>query len=329
MSDVIRVIQYGLGPIGCATARLVHERENLELVGAVDIDPAKVGRDVGELIGLGRSLGIEIKASLAEVSAPAEVVVHTTNSFFDLFVDQLVEILEAGFDIVSTSEELIFPWLDHPDQAAWVDGVARRAGKTVLGTGVNPGFLMDALPLFLTSIAQRVDHIDIARVVNASQRRGPFQAKIGCGLTVDAFQREMAGGRMGHVGLVQSTAMLFDTLGKKLIRLETHVEPIVAETPVRSEFFDVQPGLVRGLHQTGRAYSDEGELLSLTFRAALDEEPAYDAITVSGCPDLSVRLRGTNGDLATVAIAVNAIRRTRGASPGLVTMRDLPIVTVS
>jgi 4-hydroxy-tetrahydrodipicolinate reductase len=329
MSDAVRVIQFGLGPIGCATARLVHERENLELVGAVDIDPAKIGTDVGELIGLDRPLGIEVRGRLAEVGAPADVVVHTTNSFFDLFIDQVLEILEAGFNIVSTSEELTFPWLDQPDEAARVDGAARKAGKTVLGTGVNPGFLMDALPLFITSISQRVDHIDVVRVVNASLRRGPFQAKIGSGMTVEVFRTKMAEGRMGHVGLIQSTAMLFDTLGRKLVRLETHVEPIVAEVAVRSEFFDVRPGLVRGLHQTGRAYSDGGELLSLTFRAALDEEPAYDSITVSGCPDLSVRLRGTNGDLATVAIAVNAIHRTRAAAPGLLTMRDLPIVTVS
>jgi 4-hydroxy-tetrahydrodipicolinate reductase len=329
MSNTVRVIQFGLGPIGCATARLVHERENLELVGAVDIDPAKIGTDVGELIGLGRALGIEVKARLAEVGGPADVVVHTTNSFFDLFIDELLEILAAGLDIVSTSEELTFPWLDHPDQAAQVDGAARRAGKTVLGTGVNPGFLMDALPLFMTSISQRVDHIDIARVVNASQRRGPFQAKIGSGMTVELFQSKMAEGRMGHVGLIQSTAMILDSLGKELVRFESHVDPIVAEVPVRSEFFDVQPGLVRGMHQTARAYTGDGEFLSLTFRAALGEEPAYDAITVSGCPDLSVRLRGTNGDLATVAIAVNAIRRAREAAPGLVTMRDLPIVTVS
>jgi 4-hydroxy-tetrahydrodipicolinate reductase len=329
MSEVIRVIQYGLGPIGFATARLVGERGNLELVGAVDIDPAKIGRDVGELIGLGRPLGIETKGTLAGVESEADVVIHTTNSFFDLIIDQLLEILEAGFDVVSTSEELTFPWLDNPGHAARVDAAARRAGRTVLATGVNPGFLLDSLPLFLTSIAQRVDHIDVTRVVNASKRRGPFQAKIGCGMTVDAFRGEMAGGRMGHVGLTQSTAMIFDTLGKKLVRFETRIEPVVAEQPARTEFFDVQPGQVRGLHQTGRAFADEGEFVSLTFKAGLDEEPEHDTITIAGRPELTIELQGTNGDLATVAIAVNAIRRTREAPPGLVTMRDLPIVTVS
>jgi 4-hydroxy-tetrahydrodipicolinate reductase len=327
MIDIIRVIQYGLGPIGCATARLVDERDNLELVGAVDIDPAKIGRDVGQLIGLDKNLGIEAKGRLAEVAADADVVVHTTNSYFDLFADQVLEILEAGFDIVSTSEELFFPWTDDPDPAARVDAATREAGMTVLGTGVDPGFLMDSLPLFITSIAQRVDHIDVTRVINASKRRGPFQAKIGSGMMVEEFRSKMAEGRMGHVGLPESTAMLFDTLGKKLVRFENNVEPVVAEKPVKTEFFDVQPGQARGLHQTSRAYTDDGEFVSLTFRAALDGEPDGDTITVTGRPDLTVKLQGTNGDLATVAMAVNAIRSTKKAAPGLVTMRDLPIVT--
>jgi len=241
---------------------------------------------------------------------------------------RMLEILAAGFDIVSTSEELSFPWLDHAEEAARVDGAARAAGKTVLGTGVNPGFLMDSLPPFITSIAQRIDHIDVTRVINASMRRGPFQAKIGSGMTIEEFNAKMAEGRMGHVGLPESTAMLFDTLGKNLMRFENNIEPVVAEQPVRTEFFDVRPGQARGLHQTGRAYSEDGEFVSLTFRAALDEEPDGDTITITGRPDLTVTLHGTNGDLATVAMAVNAINRVKKAAPGLVTMRDLPIVTI-
>jgi len=324
----IRVIQYGLGPIGCATARLIAERDNLTLVGGVDIDPAKVGKDLGEVIGLGRPLRLKVKKSLAEISAKADVVVHTTNSYFDQFTKQVLEILAAGFDIVSTSEELSFPWRDDAAAAKKVDAAAKKARKTVLGTGVNPGFLMDSLPLFITSIAQQVDHIDVTRVINATKRRGPFQAKIGSGMTVDEFNAKMAEGRMGHVGLPQSTAMIFDTLGKKLVKFENTVVPVVAKKPVKTKFFDVKKGQARGLHQTGRAYTKDGEFLSFTFRAALDEKPDGDTITIKGRPDLTVKLQGTNGDLATVAMAVNAIKNVKNAAPGLVTMRDLPIVSI-
>jgi 4-hydroxy-tetrahydrodipicolinate reductase len=330
MSEKIRVIQYGLGPIGSAVARHVAERPGLELVGGVDVDPAKVGKDVGEVIGLGRPLGFAVAGKLAEVLAQveADVAIHTTSSYFDLFKDQITEILEAGLDIVSTAEELSFPWLAHPQEAAEVDAAAKRAGKTVLGTGVNPGFIMDSLPLFLTAICQQVDRIQVTRVINASTRRGPFQAKIGSGMTVDAFQAKMAAGRMGHVGLPESVDMVFHTLDRKLVRYETGVEPVVADQLVKTDFFEVQPGQVRGLKQVARGFTDEGEFMTLTFIAALEAGDDGDTVKITGKPDLEVKLRGTNGDIATVAIAVNAVRRVKEAEPGLVTMRDLPIVTI-
>jgi 2,4-diaminopentanoate dehydrogenase len=329
MSDEIRVIEYGLGPIGAAAARHVVERAGLRLVGGVDVDPAKVGRDVGTVIGLDRPLGFPVMSRLDQVLATtaADVVLHTTSSYFDLFREQIAEILGAGLDIVSTAEELAFPWLAHPQDAADIDALARRAGKTVLGTGVNPGFLMDALPLFLTAICQRVDHIGITRVINASTRRGPFQAKIGAGLTVHEFEARMASGRMGHVGLPESVGMVFQTLGKELSHYESVVEPLVAESLITTDYLTVHPGQVRGLRQVARGLSRDGEFLVLTFIAALEAGEDGDTISITGRPDLEVKLRGTNGDIATVAIAVNAVRRVNEAAPGLVTMRDLPIVT--
>ena len=180
----------------------------------------------------------------------------------------------------------------------------------------------------LTAICQRVDRIDVTRVINASTRRGPFQAKIGSGMTVDDFNARMAAGRMGHVGLPESVGMVFHTLGKKLTRYESSVEPVVANRPVKTSHFEIQPGQVKGLKQVARGYTDEGEFMTLTFIAAIDAEDDGDTIKITGKPNLEIKLKGTNGDLATVAITVNAIRRVREAMPGLVTMRDLPIVTI-
>ncbi|MEA2013695.1 MAG: dihydrodipicolinate reductase [Thermodesulfobacteriota bacterium] len=328
-SKIIRVVQYGLGPVGSAAARHIMERDGIELVGGVDIDQAKTGRDVGEVIGLGDPVGFSVENNLSRVleKTEADVVVHTTGSFFDLFESQIIEILEAGLDIVSTSEELSFPWLAHPDAAARIDTAARQAGRTVLGTGVNPGFLMDSLSLNLTAICQRVDRIDVTRLMNASLRRGPFQAKIGSGMTIEGFNAKMETGLMGHIGLPESMGMVFNTLGKKLVKYESSVEPVVADLPVKTDFFEIQPGQVRGLKQVARGYTAKGEFMTLTFIAALDEKEDGDTILISGIPDLEVRLKGTNGDIATVAIVVNAVRSVFQALPGLVTMRDLPIVT--
>ncbi|HYK91482.1 MAG TPA: dihydrodipicolinate reductase [Acidobacteriota bacterium] len=330
MAEKIRVVQYGLGPIGCLMARHVLERQSLELAGAVDVDPAKAGRDVGEIIGLGRQLGMPVRAKLQEVLADrkAEVVLHTTNSYFDLFKSQIVEILKAGLDVVSTSEELSFPWIAHPEPAVEIDNAAKKAGKTVLGTGVNPGFLMDTLPLSLTGICQRVDHLEVRREQNASKRRGPFQAKIGSGMTIEQFKAKMAEGRMGHVGLPESVGMIFHTLGKKLVHYEDSVEPVVADRVVKTEHFEVTAGRAIGLRQTACGYSDKGEFVRLVFVAALDHKADQDTVIVKGKPNLNLTLEGTHGDIATIAIAVNAVRRVHEAAPGLVTMRDLPLVTI-
>jgi len=148
-SKIIRVVQYGLGPIGSAMARHVVERDGIELVGGVEVDETKTGRDIGEVIGLSSPVGFPVVKDLSRVleKTEADVVLHTTGSFAAFFEPQIMEILGAGLDIVSTSEELSFPWLAHPDAAARIDAAARNAGKTVLGTGVNPGFIMDSLPL--------------------------------------------------------------------------------------------------------------------------------------------------------------------------------------
>jgi len=295
----------------------------------VDIDQEKTGKDVGDVIGLDHQLGFPVAATLAESGCQvrADIALHTTNSYFPLFGDQIVELLEAGLDVVSTSEELSFPWIAHPDDAKRIDAAAKAAGKTVLGTGVNPGYLMDSLPLSLTAICQRVDRIKVTRHMNASIRRGPFQAKIGAGMTVEAFNQRMEAGRMGHVGLPESMGMIFDTLGRRLDRYESSVEPLMADREISTEHVTVKPGEVRGLKQVAHGYADGVEFVTLVFIAGLEEETNEDTIEIEGVPDLKVTMVGTHGDLATVAIAVNAIRRVRQAPAGLVTMRDLPIIT--
>jgi hypothetical protein len=121
--------------------------------------------------------------------------------------------------------------------------------------------------------------------------------------------------------------MVFHTLGKKLARYESAVEPVVADKRVKTDYFDVEPGRVRGLKQVARGFTETGEFMTLTFIAALDMEKEADTIKITGKPNLEGTFQGTNGDIGTVAIAVNAIRRVKEAPPGLVTMRDLPIVT--
>jgi hypothetical protein len=327
----IRIVQYGLGPIGTAIARHVVERPGLELVGAVEIDPHKIGQDVGVMIGLSYSLGFPVHARLAEVldRTSAEVAIHTAGSHLADIKPQLREILEAGLDIVSTSEELSFPWRAHEAEAQEIDAIAKRYRKTVFGTGVNPGFLMDTLPITLSAICQSIDRIEVTRTINASTRRGSFQAKIGAGMTREACLKKLDAGQMGHVGLRESIDAIADALGRSLVRYEGHVEPVLAERMIETDHFTVQPGQVRGLKQTLRGYTEEEVFIVLTFHAALEAGDDQDTICIVGKPNLKIVLQGTNGDLATVAMVVNAISQIVPAPSGLLIARDLPLVHLS
>ncbi len=331
MTDRTRVVQYGLGPIGAAVAAHTLDHAGLELVGGVDIDPAKVGKDVGTVIGAGRLLGFPVVQDLAGVldHRDVDVVLHATGSYIEGVRAQILEILEAGLDVVSTAEELCFPWLAHPLHATEIDTAARVAGRTVLATGVNPGFIMDSVPLALTAVCQRVDHIAVRRVINGSTRRGPFQKKIGCGLTLEEFERKMEAGSMGHVGLLESMGMICDTLGWDLTDYQSHVTPVVAGKRIKTQHVELAPDQVKGLRQVARGRTDGEELVHLTFIAELEADDEGDTIRITGRPNLEMKLKGTNGDIATVAIVVNAIPRVRQAAPGLVTMRDVPVVTAS
>jgi hypothetical protein len=328
---VYRVVQYGMGPIGQELARLALERRSYELVGAIDIDPAKVGRDVGELLGLEGPVGVLVRADAEAVLAETrpDCVLHTTGSYLDRVFPQLESIVRAGCNVVSTCEELSFPAAGHPELAARLDGLAREYGVTVLGTGVNPGYVMDTLPLFFSGVAQQVTAVRVERIQNASTRRKPLQEKIGSGKTVEEFQQLAAAGTVRHVGLRESAYLIAAGLGWRIERYEERIEPVIAERRIETRYFTVEPGRVCGVDQLGRAFVEGEERITLHLRMYLDADPAYDRVLLEGTIPLELVIPGgLQGDRATTAIALNAVPRVVAHAPGLVTMVDLPIITV-
>src|SRR6266851_1780443 len=189
MSD-IRVLHVGLGPIGAAILAQIAARPGFKIVGGVDIDPAMLGRDLADVAGLNRRLGLRV----LNETAKADVVVHCTRSSIKKVLPELETVLKSKTPIVSTTEELAYPSYTHIRQARQIDALARKAKVAVLGTGVNPGFAMDALPIALTAVCERVERVTVHRVQDARMRRLPFQQKIGAGLTTEQFQRELDAG---------------------------------------------------------------------------------------------------------------------------------------
>jgi 2,4-diaminopentanoate dehydrogenase len=324
----IRAIQYGIGPIGTSIAKLLREKQSVELVGAIDKDPAKVGRDLGEVVGASDApWGVKISDNAEEVlSQAADIVMHTTSSSLVKVADQLIECLKAGSCVVSTCEELSYPYRTHPEVAEQLDKEARDWGVALVGTGVNPGFVMDKLVITLAAVSQRIEHAKALRIVDASKRRLPLQKKIGAGMSVEEFRAKVAEGTIKHVGLPESVAMVADALGLPVDQITETIEPKVATERVQTEFLTVEPGQAAGVHQIARGLAGGQELIYMELQMYVGAKDPADTVTLTGHPNISLTIPGgSHGDIATASVAVNSIPVILDAPAGLRTAKDLPI----
>jgi len=304
-------------------------REDLRLVGVCDIDPELVGRQIGSVLGEesdeAAGADVTIVANLAAVPAgDGLVVTHTTSSSLDRCLPQLLAAVEAGAHVVSSCEELSYPWVQAPEAAARLDGAARAAAVAVVGTGVNPGFAMDYLPVVLSGAAKRVDSVRVHRVQDAGRRREPLQAKVGAGITTEEFDQRVAAGSMGHVGLTESAQAVAAALGWDATGTTETIEPVVAGAPTASAFGTIEPGRIAGIDQVAVVVVDGVERVRLHLEMAVGIGPSQDDIWLIGEPDLHLTVPdGLHGDLATAAALVNTIESVRHAEPGLRVMSEL------
>jgi hypothetical protein len=324
----IRVVHSGLGPIGCETVRTLLEKKDVRIVGAVDIDPGKIGRDLGEILGAGRKLGTIVSEDAAAVfrKSRPHVLTHTTTSSFQDVYDQLALAAGSGVHVVSSTEELVYPQLRNPALAGKLDRIARRNGAAIFGTGVNPGFVMDTLALVLTGVSRRIRKIGITRRVDASTRRMPLQRKVGAGMKPAEFRQLIRQGKLGHIGLLESMYLVALGVGWTLDRHTEKIEPVVAESLQETDYFTVRPGYVAGIAHTASGFCGGRRVIDLELHMYIGAPDPVDSIEIDGDPPLTFTVAGgVPGDLATVAAVVNAIPRVLEAQPGLKTMLDLPI----
>src|SRR6516162_5135935 len=294
----IRAIQYGIGPIGASIVKLLREKESIDIVGAIDSDPAKVGHDLGEILGAPDApWGVRVSGDARGVlEQSADVVMHTTSSSLTKVMDQLLACLDVG------------------------------SGVALVGTGVNPGFVMDKLVVTLAAVSQRIDHAKALRIVDAAKRRLPLQKKIGAGMTVEDFRARVKEGIIKHVGLPESVAMVADSLGLRLDEITETIEPRVADARVQTEFLTVEAGQVAGVHQIACGLSEGKELVYMELQMYVGAKDPADTIELTGHPNISLVIPGgSHGDIATASVAVNSIPAILEAPSGLCTARDLPI----
>ena len=329
MARSLRVVVSGLGPIGQGVARLLLRTEGLQVVGATDVSPSLAGQDLGVILGLPKKLRIKVEREPARLlrKTKADLAVLCTASSIRDIKPQVAEFLKRGMNVVSTCEELAFPVPRNASAFRELDKLARRKKVRVLGTGVNPGYAMDALALMLTAPCARVNRVSVTRVVDAGARRLPLQRKIGAGLNLNQFRRALTEGTVRHVGLVESVHMIAAGLGWKLQRVDENVEPAIAPRDLDTEYLRVPAGAAAGIHQSARGYRDGELAISLDLQMYVGAESPRDHVLVDGDPPIDATIAGgVAGDVATAAMVVNVIPKVLASPPGVLTMRDLPLV---
>lgn len=322
----VPVVVMGLGFIGQEIVRAAYASPEVELIGAVDTSPQLAGKKLSDLVGLaGLKLKVTDTLEAAVGKSSGAVLLHATGSRLEQVADQLLDALKRGLSVVSTCEELAFPYLKYPELSERLDRTAQKAGVSVLGTGVNPGFVMDRLVATVGLVCGEVRHVSVTRRVDARSRREALQRKIGAGLTEAEFDVLSEKDQVGHVGLVESAALCALGLGMDCDDFEEELSAVVADEDITGGAFPIRKGRVAGIHQVASALSEGQERVRLELTIALGAEPPGDRIVLDAEPRLELFIPGgVAGDRATANLVVNSAPRLTAAEAGLLTVLELP-----
>jgi 4-hydroxy-tetrahydrodipicolinate reductase len=336
MEEAIKVIQYGVGAMGSNMVKLLSKKPGVKIVGAIDIDGSKIGRDLGEVAGLDTRLGVEVQYPPEKVfeSVQADVVLHATTAFLDNAFPQIMQALDWKINVVTITQELFFPLADNLLMAEELDRRAKQRGVRLTATGINPGFIMDILPIVSSLPCWEIKKIFVRRVVDFSPY-GPDEMKhIGAGLDQDDFIRGAREGIIGHIGLLETAAMVDRCLGLGVDELVQTKEPILARRPRKTKFTCIDRGKVCGFKQNVIGFRKGAEVLVFRMIGILSPDLEEDGVElgdyarIDGIPNVDISIKeeiSQKGGLGTAAVAVNMIPCLLAASPGYHTMNSLTL----
>lgn len=331
----VKVIIWGFGAMGSGMANMLLAKKGVEIVGICDRNESRVGRDMYEVLGVerGDKKPVIISSNIEEVikEGAADVALIATDSFTRKTFDKIKYVVERKINVVSTAEEMAYPQAQEPELAAEMDRLAKENGVTILGTGINPGFVLDLLILALTGTCESVEHIKAARINDLSPFGHAVMEEQGVGLTVKDFNEGVQNGKVaGHVGFPESIHMVADGIGWNVEKIDQTREAIVSNVYRKSKYAEVQPGNVAGCRQCGYGYVDGKIKIDMEHpQQILPEMEGVDTgdyIWIKGVPNINMQIKPEiPGGIGTIAMCVNMIPHVINAKPGLKTMLDLPV----
>lgn len=331
----VKVVIWGFGAMGSGMAKMLLNKKGVEIVGVCDRNEARVGKDIYEYLGVERGdrKPVIINPNIEEVLTEGccDVCLTATDSFTKAAFPRLKYCLEQKVNVVSTAEEMAYPQAQNSELAAELDKIAKENGVTILGTGINPGLIMDLLVVCLTGCMTDVEHIEAKRVNSLSPFGHTVMEEQGVGMKVDEFNRRVEDGTMaGHVGFAESVQMIADAIGWKVGKFEQQMKPIVTNVDRKSPHGFAAAGDVAGVNMTGQGYVDGEVKIDMIHPQQIEPEMegtfTGDYINIKGTPEVNMSIKPeVEGGLGTIAMCVNMIPQVINASAGLKTMLDLPV----
>jgi len=326
---MICVLQIGFGPLGIQIAKYISDKSDVQTCAVIDINQYLIGRSLKSIDNyLSNNIYVfgTVKEAIEKIQTKPDVAIITTVSSLNKLIPQVKEVAQLGIPVISTCEELSFPWKLQPELSTKLDIICKEHNIACLGTGINPGFLMDYLPSVMSSVCKNVEQITVERVQDATTRRVPFQKKIGAGLDLEAFKIKELEGTLRHVGLQESVYLLANSIGLKLDKVTEELRPVIAVKDILTKDIKIKKGNACGVEQVAFGYQNGECKIKMHFKAAIGEKRSFDKITIKGTPSFSSEIDGgINGDIATCAIAINSIKSVLKAPAGLHTMADIAV----
>ena len=331
----VKVGIWGFGAMGSGMAKMILKKKGIDIVAVCDMHPERVNKSIYEVLESERGERPEviIKSDANEVFTEgcADIVLLATDSFTKGAFDKIKLILERKINVISTAEEMAYPQAQQPELAKQIDEIAKANGVSVLGTGINPGFVLDLLILALTGTCEEVDYIKAARVNDLSPFGHAVMEEQGVGVTREVFEKGVEDGSIaGHVGFPESIRMITDGIGWNLDKIDQTREPIMSNVYRKSQYAEVEAGNVAGCRQCGYGYVDGQMKIEMEHPQQilphLEGQSTGDYITIKGVPNIDLQITPEiPGGIGTIAMCVNSIPHVINAIPGLKTMLDIPV----
>ncbi len=331
----VKVAMWGFGAMAGGTARVLLTKTGVELTGACVRNPMNNGRSIFDVLGVERGdradafIVNDISKIIYEGSC--DICVIATDSFTKDVFPKIKYVVERGINVITIAEEISWPKAQSPELAEEMDRLAKKHGVSILGTGINPGLMMDLLAICLTGCMTDVEKVLCRRVNSLSPFGKLVMEEQGIGIAVEDFNRRAAEGSIsGHVGFAESVGMIAEALGWEVEKFEQQMKPIVTEVDRKSPYGFAAAGNVAGVNMTGQGYVDGKVKIDMYHPQQIEPQLAGvqtgDYIELTGTPSVNMsNIPEVDGGIGTIAMCVNMLPFVVAAPPGLKTMLDMPV----